>query len=772
MRLHTILNEGVRFGQKQINEINAYSEDILVGLEYEMHVSQDYIDNPGLIPDVDSSDLEPSEEQIRNARVRVRDRMEEELQRELDGRVHVYRMHVSTLASLAHLVFIIHKELSRFKRQDQDTAERALYNLVTAARWLSDMIDPMKDFVDEFDGDTAPLEVYRTVFEPQDFGYVLRHMKEISKDDVFGGTLEFGGSATSKESEMLDWDEFYSQIMPSSDDMFDSYAEKADMIIKRAEKLFMPIIDTFQLRDSAVPQRAFSDPGGRMTDVLEAEIEDTLARLVIEQLNDMEETGQFDDEAYEEALEIMNQHSSSIVDIAKKMLVSSDLMDSRILNVTTDQSVHKGVEIITNKMPIDQAVEHMRDMFAFMKDWDMYTSNKTGLHVNMSLANEPMDLDHINPVKLMMLLDDDWLTKKYPPREHVRKTMKTDPAAMVSLVRNILQSDDSINVENMNERLLQAVEKATKKQIPMQKFRGVNLLNIVNAEDMTVKSTSPNRIEFRYMGNKDYEEGFELQRFDIYRFAYVMKAAFDDDFLRNDYLRSLAKWLNESFEDMFKMPFIDFLRQFHKVRTMILGSTEGGVGRVSMLEELMSRLTARPRNASNVFEQMMRNLRRDEGEEVPDDPMSSGGIEAIIKANKRELYASFGIVLKDALKMAKEGRPDIDTRVRSLINPRWIVEEMRDFIDEVARQDDFESLQFAARIMDTEIGAILTYYWIGYYGMQRDIIKRRVTTSDPNVRVQFFEAVETEISRFMPEIFKLYKDDLFELKREMAANRL
>ena len=216
---------------------------------------------------------------------------------------------------------------------------------------------------------------------------------------------------------------------------------------------------------------------------------------------------------------------------------------SRDFEPAVDQEGHGMVEFKSNPIPLEAALDLMHNMFNFINDIGDTSHGYAGLHTNMSIRGIKFDKKHFNPLKLLMLVDNELIHDLFPVRTHVAD------------VFNSLSSDNLFNLaktkgQNINNMMSYVIKQN-------EKFQGINF-NHMSIEGDT------RRVEFRYTGGKDYSHREKIIRWTVYRFAYALEAAFDDSFLEKEYQRDLIKFLDKQVNKQFNQ-----FKSFEEMRSFI-----------------------------------------------------------------------------------------------------------------------------------------------------------------------------------------------------------
>lgn len=141
------------------------------------------------------------------------------------------------------------------------------------------------------------------------------------------------------------------------------------------------------------------------------------------------------------------------------------------------------VELVTGPLDYYDAKYYLVKIINFIQKYG-YTNDKCSIHFNLSFNKEEKDLNDLNILKLILNTDEEEIYRYYPSRKDnvYAKTIKKIIPYKEYDFFNI-----SIGVVKNNLR------------VPNDKYYGVNFIHINNDKESQ-------RLEFRYIGGKDYEK--------------------------------------------------------------------------------------------------------------------------------------------------------------------------------------------------------------------------------------------------------------------------
>lgn len=225
-------------------------------------------------------------------------------------------------------------------------------------------------------------------------------------------------------------------------------------------------------------------------------------------------------------------NSTTKIDIALENL---PLPRDWVANVVPDVTVEDGAEVITKPLSISQIEDTLHMMSDYIKEIGS-TSQKTGLHVNISLKS---GFSRVNVAKVITLLDPEFFQGLSPSS---KEKFKYRPRFMVGNAFDRVSLDDlnrlaSVYVYKSNEDFVKAYESMLLDK--SDKLSGINLENFFFA-----KKASERRIEFRFFGGYGYERRSDEIYNDILNVMYAIFTATDESFRRKEYLSTISRQLN------------------------------------------------------------------------------------------------------------------------------------------------------------------------------------------------------------------------------------
>ncbi len=169
------------------------------------------------------------------------------------------------------------------------------------------------------------------------------------------------------------------------------------------------------------------------------------------------------------------------------------------------------VELVTGPLDYYDAKYYLIKIAKFIQKYG-YTNEKSSIHFNLSFNGEEKNLNDLNILKLVLNTDEDEIYRCYPSRKdnvYAKSVKKVIPYKEYDFF-NI-----PISVVKNNLRM------------PNDKYYGINFININNDKETQ-------RLEFRYIGGKDYEKNIGQLIYFMDRFVINVYDAIDVDFDAED----------------------------------------------------------------------------------------------------------------------------------------------------------------------------------------------------------------------------------------------
>ncbi len=227
------------------------------------------------------------------------------------------------------------------------------------------------------------------------------------------------------------------------------------------------------------------------------------------------------DLSFYKTLELINQDLSPVKVWGFRQYHSDFTPDEKNFKIEPDLSGGSNmVELVTGPLNFYDAKYYLIKIIKFIQNYG-YTNEKSSIHFNISF--EDKDLNDLNTLKMILNIDEDEIYRGYPSRKNniYAKTVKKIVPFKEYDFFNI-----PIDVVKNNMRL------------PNDKYFGVNFLHMNNEK-------SSQRLEFRYIGGKDYEKNIGQLIYFLERFIILTHSCIDVDFNSED-SEKLENYLEEN----------------------------------------------------------------------------------------------------------------------------------------------------------------------------------------------------------------------------------
>lgn len=227
------------------------------------------------------------------------------------------------------------------------------------------------------------------------------------------------------------------------------------------------------------------------------------------------------DLSYYKTLEILNQYLSPVQVHGFKQYHSGFVTTSTEFSLEPDLSGGANMcELITGPLPYFEAKHYLLKILRFIQQYG-YTTEKSSIHFNISFASEEKNLNDLNILKLILNIDEDEIYRAFPSRKgnvYAKTVKKVIPYKEYDF------NDVGIDAIKNNIRL------------PNDKYYGINFLHINNSKETQ-------RLEFRYIGGKDYDKNIGDVAYFMDRFIMDVYSCIDSSFNDND-INELEKYLD------------------------------------------------------------------------------------------------------------------------------------------------------------------------------------------------------------------------------------
>ena len=190
--------------------------------------------------------------------------------------------------------------------------------------------------------------------------------------------------------------------------------------------------------------------------------------------------------SYYKLLEMMNIHLNPVKVHGFRKYHSDFTPDENNFKIEPDLSGGSSmVELVTGPMDFFTSKYYLLKILKFIQEYG-YTTEKSSLHINISFNSDKtdMNLSQLNILKHILSTDEDEIYKIFPSRRNniYAKTIK-------KLIPFKEYDFSNVSIGTIKNNI----------KIPQDKYYGINFSNI-NGSD------SSRRLEYRYIGGKDYEK--------------------------------------------------------------------------------------------------------------------------------------------------------------------------------------------------------------------------------------------------------------------------
>lgn len=230
------------------------------------------------------------------------------------------------------------------------------------------------------------------------------------------------------------------------------------------------------------------------------------------------------DLSYYKTLELINQYLSPIKVWGFKQYHSDFTPDNKNFKIEPDLSGGANmVELVTGPMEYYEAKYYLVKIIKFIQEYG-YTNDKASIHFNLSfLESSDKNLNDLNVLKLILNIDEDEIYRVYPTRKNnvYAKTVK-------KMVPYKEYDFNNIPIDIIKNAL----------RLPSDKYYGVNFLHIN-------KPKESQRLEFRYIGGKNYEKNLGQILYFLDRFIIDVYNSIDASFNNKD-VQELERYLDQN----------------------------------------------------------------------------------------------------------------------------------------------------------------------------------------------------------------------------------
>ena len=185
-----------------------------------------------------------------------------------------------------------------------------------------------------------------------------------------------------------------------------------------------------------------------------------------------------------------------------------------------------GIEIIGPPVGLAAAVDDLKKIFDWITENGHYTNESAGLHAGVSVSGQTHQVDKL---KLLMLLGERHLLQLFS--RELNTYTQSHLLRLKQKIRTALSKGSNWTKQRTFSSLIQGLEQ----KIDFKKYTSVNFLKLDRGY-----------IEFRIIGNQDYESRYPEIKDTILRYAFVLKAALDPTAFEREYQTELARLFTEA----------------------------------------------------------------------------------------------------------------------------------------------------------------------------------------------------------------------------------
>ena len=216
------------------------------------------------------------------------------------------------------------------------------------------------------------------------------------------------------------------------------------------------------------------------------------------------------DLSYYKTLEILNVELNPVKVWGFRQYHSEFTTDANNFKMEPDLSGGSNmVELITGPLNFYDAKYYLIKIIKFIQNYG-YTNDKCSIHFNISFNNR--DLNDLNILKLILNVDEDEIYQYYPSRKD-NVYAKTIKKIIPFKEYDFFNIPISIIKNNM--------------RLPNDKYYGINFLNVNDKKENQ-------RLEFRYIGGKEYESNLGQLIYFLERFIINTSDCIGTDFTPED----------------------------------------------------------------------------------------------------------------------------------------------------------------------------------------------------------------------------------------------
>ena len=257
--------------------------------------------------------------------------------------------------------------------------------------------------------------------------------------------------------------------------------------------------------------------------------------------------------SYYKTLEILNQYLAPVKVWGFKQYHSDFKPDAENFKIEPDLSGGSSmVELITGPMDYYTAKYYLTKILRFINEYG-YTTDKASIHFNVSFKKDcDKSLNDLNTLKLILNTDEDEIYKLYPTRKdniYAKSVKKIIPYKEYDFF--------NVSIDTIKNSM----------RLPNDKYYGINFLHTNDDADSA-------RLEFRYIGGKDYDRDPGQLMYFLDKFIISVWDSIDTPFTDSD-VEKLEDYLRDNIS-LFKnfSKYDNFLVEFPTIELQIDQSSQ------------------------------------------------------------------------------------------------------------------------------------------------------------------------------------------------------
>lgn len=184
-----------------------------------------------------------------------------------------------------------------------------------------------------------------------------------------------------------------------------------------------------------------------------------------------------------------------------------------------------GLEFISPALPIAEALQRMKELVDWAKDYGCYTGhkNETGLHINISVPN--FSIDNLDYIKLALFLGDQYVLEQFG------RTGNAYAQSAIDIIKRKANQDPA-SLDAMFNQMKDHLNTAASK-----------LIHSGNTQKYTSINTKTGYVEFRGPGGDYLNMDVDQLANTALRMAMALQIACDENAYKQEYAKKLYKLL-------------------------------------------------------------------------------------------------------------------------------------------------------------------------------------------------------------------------------------